>query len=63
MHRLLMLNSVLWIFAMVLPAVFSFAFAATHFPWQIVVPLLLFGCLLSSNRLLVLATMQPAKSE
>jgi hypothetical protein len=45
-------NTILWLLAMVLPAALSFAFASTRFPWQIIVPLLLFGCLLGSNRML-----------
>jgi hypothetical protein len=50
--NLLKWNTLLWIFAMIVPGVFSIAFASTKFPWQIVVPFLLFGCLLGSNRML-----------
>ena len=53
--NLLKWNTVLWLIAMVLPAVLSLAFASTKFPWQIVVPLLLFGCLLASNKMLAQA--------
>jgi len=48
-------NTLLWLVAMLSPAVFSFAFASTKFPWPIVVPFLLFGCLLASNRMLTMA--------
>ncbi len=51
-RKLLKWNTMLWLFAMALPAVFSFAFASTKFPWQMIVPLLLMGCLLASNRML-----------
>lgn len=53
--NLLKWNTLLWLFAMVLPAVFSFAFASTNFPWPIGVPFLLFGCLLASNKMLAQA--------
>ncbi len=53
--NLLKWNTILWLVAMALPAVLSFAFASTKFPWQIIVPLLLFGCLLASNKMLAQA--------
>ena len=53
--KLLKWNTILWLAAMVLPAAFSFALASTRFPWQIVVPLLLFGCLLASNSMMARA--------
>jgi hypothetical protein len=53
--NLLKWNTALWLFAMVLPAAFSFVFASTKFPWQIIVPLLLLGCLLASNKMLAQA--------
>lgn len=51
--NLLKWNSILWLAAMVLPAVFSIAFASTKFPWQIVVPLLLIGPMMASNKMLI----------
>ena len=54
-NKLLKWNTILWLLAMVLPAVFSLAFAGTKFPWQVVVPLLLVGALLASNRMLARA--------
>lgn len=52
---LLRKNSVLWLVAMALPAILSLAFASTKFPWQVVLPLLLIGPMLASNRLLATA--------
>ena len=43
-------NSALWIMAMALPAFFYFTLASTKFPWPIVVPLLLVGPMLLSNK-------------
>lgn len=51
-NRLLKWNTILWLAAMVLPGIFSIAFASTKFPWPIIVPLLLFGPMLASNKLL-----------
>lgn len=45
-------NTILWLAAMVLPALFHIAFAATKFPWPMIVPLLLFGPMLASNKML-----------
>jgi hypothetical protein len=49
---LLKWNTLLWLAAMVLPAFFSIAFAGTKFPWAIIVPLLLLGPMLASNKML-----------
>lgn len=54
-NNLLKWNTILWLAAMVLPVVFSFAIASTKFPWQIIVPLFLFPCLLASNKMLAQA--------
>jgi hypothetical protein len=54
--NLLKWNTVLWLTAMVLPAILSFALAATKFPWQILIPLLLFGPMLASNNMLTRAS-------
>ena len=50
--RLLKWNTLLWLAAMVLPACFSIAFAATKFPWPMILPLLLVGPMLVSNKLI-----------
>ena len=49
---LLTWNTLLWIAAMALPAFFSIAFASAKFPWQLIVPLLLIGPMLVSNKML-----------
>jgi hypothetical protein len=53
--NLLKWNTILWLAAMVLPALFSIAFASTRFPWPMILPLLLFGLMLASNRMLTRA--------
>ncbi len=53
--KLLKWNTILWLAAMVLPAFFSIAFASTKFPWPIIVPLLLIGPMLASNKMLLQA--------
>ena len=52
---LLKWNTILWLAAMVLPAFFSIAFASTKFPWPMVLPLLLLGPMLASNKMLAQA--------
>ncbi len=53
--NLLKWNTILWLAAMVLPALFSIAFASTKFPWPVILPLLLVGPMLASNRMLIQA--------
>ncbi|MFZ4765960.1 MAG: hypothetical protein ACOYMN_13500 [Roseimicrobium sp.] len=53
--KLLTTNTMLWLTAMVLPAVLHFAFASTKFPWPLILPLLLFGAMLASNSMLAKA--------
>jgi len=45
-------NTILWLLAMVVPAFFSIVFASARFPWQIIVPMLLIGPMLASNKML-----------
>lgn len=52
---LLKWNTILWLAAMALPAGCSLAFASTKFPWPVVLPLLLLGPMLASNRMLAQA--------
>ncbi len=54
--NLLKWNTILWLAAMALPAFFSIAFASTKFPWQMIVPLLLIGPMLVSNKMLAQAS-------
>ena len=53
--NLLKWNTILWLAAMVLPAFFSIAFASTKFPWPMILPLLLIGPMLASNKMLAQA--------
>lgn len=53
--KMLKWNTILWFAAMVLPALFSVAFASTKFPWQVILPLLLVGPMLASNKMLAQA--------
>ncbi len=53
--NLLKWNTILWIAAMILPAFFSIAFASTKFPWPMILPLLLIGPMLVSNRMIIQA--------
>lgn len=53
--KLLQTNAILWLIAMLLPALFHFTLGATKFPWPVLVPLLLIGCLLASNNLIAKA--------
>ena len=50
--HLLKWNTILWLAAMALPAFFSVALASTKFPWPMIVPLLLIGPMLYSNKVL-----------
>lgn len=61
-NKLLKWNTALWLAAMALPIFFSIAFASTKFPWQIICPLLLFGPMLASNRMLTQAVGEPSDS-
>jgi hypothetical protein len=54
-NSLLKWNTILWLAAMVLPAFFHIALAATKFPWPMVLPFLLLGPMLYSNKLLAQA--------
>jgi hypothetical protein len=53
--KLLTNNTILWLTAMVLPAVLHFALASTKFPWPVTLPLLLVGAMLASNSMLAKA--------
>lgn len=55
-------NTILWLLAMILPAVFHIAFASTKFPWPVVLPLLLVGPMLASNKLVSQAAGKPEAS-
>ena len=55
-------NTMLWVEAMILPAIFHIAFESTKFPWILILPCLLFGLLLASNSMLVRAIGQATDS-
>ena len=61
--NLLKWNTLLWIAAMALPAFFSFAFASTRFPWPLLLPLLLLGFMLASNKMLARAIGESADTK
>ncbi len=54
-RNLLKWNTILWLAAMALPAFFHIAFASAKFPWPLVFPLLLFGPMMASNKMLARA--------
>ena len=45
-------NTLLWLAAMLFPAVFSIALASARFPWPMIFPFLLLGPMLYSNKML-----------
>jgi ABC-type dipeptide/oligopeptide/nickel transport system permease subunit len=53
--KLLTNNTMLWLTAMVLPVILHYGLASTKFPWPVIFPLLLFGAMLASNRMLAKA--------
>ena len=61
-NKMLKWNTILWLAAMTLPGVCQIAFASTKFPWPVILPLLLFGCLLASNSMLTKAIGEPTDS-
>jgi hypothetical protein len=59
--KIIQFNTISWMIAMLLPAVFYFALASTSFPWPIIYPLLLVGFLLNSNKVLERALDEPVE--
>jgi hypothetical protein len=59
--KMLTWNTLLWIAAMILPAVLKIAFESTKFPWIVILPFLFFGFLLASNSMLTRAIGEPVK--
>jgi hypothetical protein len=49
--RLLRLNTIYWLAAIVVPVVLHFGLSSTKFPWPVILPLLLVGPMLASNSL------------
>jgi hypothetical protein len=58
-NHMLKRNTLLWVLAMVLPAVFHLALGSTRFPWPVILPFLLLGALLASNQMLTKAIGTP----
>ncbi|MCW1916576.1 hypothetical protein OJ996_23515 [Luteolibacter sp. GHJ8] len=54
-RKLLKWNTILWLLAMIAPAALSLSLAGTKFPWPMILPFLLLGCLLASNKMLLRA--------
>lgn len=50
--QLLKQNTILWLVAMVMPAIFHFALGSAKFPWPVVLPMLFIGLMLASNKML-----------
>jgi fatty acid desaturase len=60
--HLLKWNTILWIAAMVMPAVFSIALGSTKFPWPMILPFLFIGFMLASNKMLSSAMEEPGET-
>ena len=60
-NKFLKWNTILWVAAMILPALFDIAFESTKFPWIVIIPFLLLGCLLASNSMLAAAIGEPTE--
>ena len=50
--QLLKQNTLCWLGALALPVILHFGLGSTKFPWPLVLPLLLVGPMLASNKLL-----------
>lgn len=64
-QKLLKTNTIYWLTAMLLPALFHFGLKAfgsenAKFPWPVLIPLLLLGLMLGSNNMLSQAIGEPA---
>lgn len=56
-------NSLLWLAAMLLPGALHLAVGSTRFPWPAIIPFLLFGAMLASNRMLARAIGKPTDDQ
>lgn len=54
-NKLLKANTFMWLAAMVLPVLLHLGLGSTKFPWPMILPLLLIGLMLASNRILAKA--------
>ena len=53
--KLIKQNSLFWFAALLLPLILHVGLSDTAFPWPVILPLLLFPLMLTSNRLLAKA--------
>ena len=56
-------NSLLWLPAIILPAVLHFAFASSFFPWPLLLPFLLLGPMMVPNQILAKAIGEPIEGK
>jgi hypothetical protein len=59
-NHLLKWNTFCWLAAMILPGVLHLTLKSTKFPWPIILPFLLVGFMLASNRMLAQAVGKPS---
>lgn len=55
-NNLLKQNTLCWLVALVAPLILRLGLSYTKFPWPLILPLLLLGPMLASNRLLAKAS-------
>jgi hypothetical protein len=51
-NNLLKQNTICWLGAIIVPLLLHFGLGSTKFPWPVILPILIFGLMLASNRLL-----------
>lgn len=51
-NNLLKQNTLCWLAALILPLILHFGLSSTKFPWPLILPLILVGPMLASNKLL-----------
>lgn len=50
--KLLRINTMCWLVAIIAPTVLHYVLSSTKFPWPIILPMLLLGPMLASNNLI-----------
>ncbi|GDY19263.1 hypothetical protein LBMAG56_06080 [Verrucomicrobiota bacterium] len=58
-NSLLKQNTLCWLGALILPLILHFGLRHTQFPWPLILPFLIFGLMLVSNKLLAKASGEP----
>ena len=51
-NNLLKQNTICWLGAIIVPLLLHFGLGSTKFPWPVILPVLIVGLMLASNRLL-----------